>query len=107
MNICMRPRLPVQPSHPSTSHHPHGPHVAEQSIVQPRALLINCLLRAVPLCCGLCLQEQFMSSSATTQAPTQAAAPTAGASDAAPYSDQYAAYSPYPEPNLKPSVAHV
>lgn len=45
-----------------------------------------------------------MSSSAT-DAPAQASAPTA--SDSAPYSDQYAAYSPYPEPNVKPSVAHV
>jgi hypothetical protein len=49
-------------------------------------------------------QDQFMSSSAT-DAPAQASAPTA--SDSAPYSDQYAAYSPYPEPNVKPSVAHV
>lgn len=79
-----------------------------------------CFLLSLLTCCCFCCQrrpgappkrdrkqEQFMSSSATTQAPTQAAAPTAGASDAAPYSDQYAAYSPYPEPNLKPSVAHV
>lgn len=50
------------------------------------------------------LQEQFMSSSAATTAPTQATA--TAANDAAPYSDQYAAYSPYPEPG-KPSVAHV
>jgi hypothetical protein len=50
------------------------------------------------------VQEQFMSSAAT-DAPAQASAPTG--SDAVPYSDQYAAYSPYPEPNVKPSVAHV
>jgi hypothetical protein len=44
-------------------------------------------------------------SSAATDAPAQASAPTG--SDAVPYSDQYAAYSPYPDPNVKPSVAHV
>jgi hypothetical protein len=44
-------------------------------------------------------------SSAATDAPPQASAPTAH--DTAPFSDQFAAYSPYPEPGAKPSVAHV
>lgn len=54
------------------------------------------------------VQDQFISSSegtTTTTAPTQATA--THASDSAPYSDQYSAYSGYPEPNAKPSVAHV
>lgn len=61
-------------------------------------------LSHVVVCCCVPPQDQFMSSSAT-DAPAQASAPTAN--DSAPYSDQYAAYSPYPEPNVKPSVAHV
>jgi hypothetical protein len=43
-------------------------------------------------------------SNSPTDAPAQATAPAAA--DTAHYSDQYAAYSGYPETN-KPSVAHV
>lgn len=73
----------------------------------------GCLLLSLLTCCCFCCQkspahkgaqkahqEQFIQGTTTT-APLQAAAP----GDTAVYSDQYTAYSEYPQ--VKPSVAHV